>query len=141
MSKTAIFMQVIAALAAGGFLKSLFDWFKDRRKLRLQDEIEEQTQSYKVELAGLQTLQGKLAYVEAIVDVQAEQLARQNSAIRERDEENTRLWTRIRELETEVQKISRQAEVNKQKSDSLAYRCSTLESELKAFISAKEQSS
>lgn len=88
--------SIILAVVGAGVLNSIVQFFKDRRK-----------DATAADLADVQTLQAKLAYLESI----AENLRKHNIALQadydSAEERNRRARHRIAELEEELDKIKR----------------------------------
>lgn len=89
---------IVAALLTGGAATALVGWFKDRRTIAAS-----------ANLTDVQTLQAKLAYVEAV----AEYLQKHNDRLQidyeEAEERNRKMRERVLALESELDKIKRSA--------------------------------
>lgn len=80
--------------AAGGLIGvvALLTFIRDRRSVRIRDDINEATQDEQIEAITISNLEKKLVYLERLVDA----LTRQNERLEERD---ARRLARIQELE------------------------------------------
>jgi chromosome segregation ATPase len=93
-----IITTIILSVFSTGVIAAFINWLKERKK----DEAA-------TKLTDIQTLQGKLAYIEGV----AEYLRKHNDSLQkdydELEDRNRRMRVRISELEEELDKVKRSA--------------------------------
>lgn len=107
---SAVIGQVLTAAGGGVAIKTVFDFVKDRRKLKSQAKVQEGTESAQVAIGNVGALQANQAYLQSIIDSMARRETEQENDLAAEKAENTRLRRRTFELEDEVQRLKIQAQ-------------------------------
>lgn len=95
--------QILSAIGGLGGLAGLvvlLTFIRDRRSVKIRDEISEATQDAQIEAVTISNLEKKLVYLERLVDT----LTKQNERLEERD---ARRLVRIQELEDKLDNTMR----------------------------------
>ncbi len=99
LSNPSVLATLVTALLSGGAISALIGWLKDRR-----------TVGATARLTDVQTLQAKLAYVEAVAEYLQKHNDRLQIDFEESEERNHKMRERVNTLETELDKIRRSAQ-------------------------------
>lgn len=123
-------VQIGSLLGVGYLVRSLFEYWRDRRHRRSADEVTAGTVGFRVEKVAVETFQAKLLALQNIIDLQDRRIV---SLFKEGEEERARtesLRARTRLLEEEVSQLRRQASMFQIQADEMQNRCRMLEVKL-----------
>lgn len=123
---SAVIGQVLTAAGGGVAVKTVFDFFKDRRKARSQAKVAEGTESAQVALGNVGALQANQVYLQSIIDSMARREADMEKDLAAEKKENDRLRRRTFDLEDEVQRLKIQAQQMGYQAQIMQDKCDTL---------------
>lgn len=119
-------LQLIGALGGGALIQGLIIYFRDRRQIKIRDEVAEHTEVFQVETVGMAAMQAKLVYLQGVIDSVDAHNKRLELDNTNKEDQIQRQWARIRELESELQEI-------RLKARELDDKCHRLEVKMREF--------
>ncbi len=108
----ALIAQLIAALLGGAGLQVVITFLRDRRQIKIRDDVSEATRGYTIEVAALATMQKKLDVLQDALDIQHAEIVRwrdENVRLRadsaDKDERLRALRQQLWQVEQELQDV------------------------------------
>ncbi len=108
----ALIAQLIAAIVGGAGLQAVITFLRDRRQIKIRDDVSEATRGYTIEVAALATMQKKLDVLQDALDIQHAEIVRwrdENVRLRadsaDKDERLRALRQQLWQVEQELQDV------------------------------------